>query len=68
VSAFYSEAPGKHDRSAFASGSDRIDSYFRQAVSQDVKRDYTACYVLIERATGKLAGFYTPSSHNFPLA
>lgn len=64
---FFSEVLGKHDRSAFASGNDRIDTYFRQTVSQDVKRDYAACYVLIERASAKIAGFYTLSSHSVPL-
>ena len=37
---FYSEALGKHDRVAFTSGHERIDRYFRQTVSQDVKRNY----------------------------
>lgn len=64
---FVSEVLGKHDRSAFASGNDRIDRYFRETVSQDVKRSYAACYVLVEQSTGKLAGFYTLSSHGVPL-
>ncbi len=67
MTAFFSEALGKQDRSAFASGNDRIDTYFGQTVSQDVKRDYAACYVLIERASAKIAGFYTLSSHSIPL-
>jgi ribosomal protein S18 acetylase RimI-like enzyme len=67
VSAFYSESLGKHDRAAFTSGNDRVDSYFRQVISQDVRRGYAASYVLVERATGNLAGFYTLSSHSFPL-
>jgi ribosomal protein S18 acetylase RimI-like enzyme len=67
VSRFYSEALGKLDRAAFTSGNDKIDAYFRATVSQDVKRKYAACYVLIEKETGKLAGFYTLSSSNFPL-
>lgn len=67
MTGFYSEALGKHERAAFASGNDRIDTYFRHAVSQDVKRGYAACYVLVEKASGKLAGFYTLSSHSIPL-
>jgi ribosomal protein S18 acetylase RimI-like enzyme len=67
VTEFYSEALGKHARAAFGSGNARIDSYFRQAVSQDVKRGYAACYVLVERSSGMLAGFYTLSSHSVPL-
>lgn len=67
TAAFFSEALGKHDRSAFASGNERIDAYIRQTVSQDIKRGYAACYVLVEKASGKLAGFYTLSSHSIPL-
>jgi ribosomal protein S18 acetylase RimI-like enzyme len=67
VSRFFSEALAKHDRTTFASGNDRIDGYFRASVSQDTRRRYAACYVLIEKATNKLAGFYTLSSTNIPL-
>lgn len=64
---FASEALGKHDRSTFNSGSERIDRYFRETVSQDIKRNYAACYVLIEQASARIAGFYTLSSHSIPL-
>ncbi len=64
---FVSEALDKHDRSAFRSGHDRIDTYFREVVGQDVKRKYAICYVLLEKASAKVAGFYTLSSHAIPL-
>ena len=64
---FVSEALAKHERAAFLSGNDRVDLYFRETVSQDVKRKYAACYVLIERSTAKVAGFYTLSAHSIPL-
>ena len=64
---FVSEALAKHERAAFCSGHDLIDRYFRETVSQDVKRSYAACFVLIERSTGKFAGFYTISAHSIPL-
>jgi GNAT superfamily N-acetyltransferase len=67
VTRFVSEALAKHERAAFLSGNERIDRYFRETVSQDVKRSYAACYVLIERSTGKVAGFYTLSAHSIPL-
>jgi ribosomal protein S18 acetylase RimI-like enzyme len=67
VSRFFSEALAKQDRSNFASGNEKIDLYFRTMVSQDVKRRYAACYVLIERESGQLAGFYTLSSSAIPL-
>jgi ribosomal protein S18 acetylase RimI-like enzyme len=67
VTRFFSEALGQRDRAAFVSGNDRIDRYFREVVSQDIKRSYAACYVLIERTTGKTAGFYTLSAHSVAL-
>lgn len=56
-----------HRRSDFACGNDRIDSYFREIVSQDVRRKYAACFVLREQATNRIAGFYTLSSGAVPL-
>lgn len=67
MSRFVSEVLGTHARGAFSSGNERIDRYFRETVSQDVKRSYAACYVLVERATDKIAGFYTLSAHSIPL-
>jgi ribosomal protein S18 acetylase RimI-like enzyme len=67
VTRFYSEALGKHNRSAFASGNERIDTYFRTAISQDVKRNYAHCYVLVEKESNRLAGFYSLSATNIPL-
>ena len=56
-----------HDRSGFTCGNERIDAYFREGVSQDVKRNYATCFVARELATGRVAGFYTLSSSNVPL-
>lgn len=67
MSRFYSEALGGHDRSTFASGNERIDRYLQQTVSQDVKRNLARCYVLIERDTSRLAGFYSLSSCSIAL-
>lgn len=64
---FVSEALAKHERGDFCSGHDRIDRYFRETVSQDVKRCYAACFVLIEHSTGMVAGFYTLSAHSIPM-
>jgi ribosomal protein S18 acetylase RimI-like enzyme len=56
-----------HKRSDFTCGNDRIDDYFRETVSQDVKRKYATCFVAREVTTGRVAGFYTLSSSNVPL-
>ena len=67
MSRFFSQALGKQDRSHFNSGNNRIDHYFHQTVSQDVKRDYAVCYLLVEQSSGQIAGFYTLSSHSVAL-
>lgn len=67
MSEFYSQPLEKHDRSGFSCGNDKIDSYFRFAVSQDEKRGYARCYVIVERGSGKIAGFHTLSSTSFPF-
>lgn len=64
---FRVEALASHDRSAFCCGNDRIDKYFRETVTQDVKRGYVKCFVAIEVETNKLAGFYTLTSNSVPL-
>lgn len=52
---------GLHDRTAFDSGSPALDHYFRQQVSQDVRRRITVCYVALS-AEQRIAGFYTLAS------
>lgn len=65
---FISEALTGRDRSGFVSGNDRIDTYFRTIVSQDIKRRYASCYLLIERETEIIAGFYTLAACSVGLA
>jgi ribosomal protein S18 acetylase RimI-like enzyme len=57
-----------HDRTSFSCGNERIDTYFRQTVSQDVKREYATCFVARELWRDRLAGFYTLSSSSVPLS
>ena len=56
-----------HKRSDFACGNERIDAFFRETVSQDLKRNYATCFVAQEIETTRVAGFYTLSSSNVPL-
>lgn len=59
--------PG-HDRVGFSSGVDALDRYFREQVTQDVRRRTTACYVALDREKGKVAGYYTLAAGGVPLA
>ena len=56
-----------HDRKAFKSGSESLDHYFRQQVTQDVRRRVTACYVVLT-AEQRVAGFYTLASASLLLS
>lgn len=57
-----------HDRKTFSCGVPALDRYFREQVTQDVRRRATACYVAVETATGKIAGYYTLAASGVPLA
>jgi predicted GNAT family N-acyltransferase len=50
-----------HDRATFNSGSEALDCYFRERVTQDVRRRVTACFVAISN-DGRVAGYYTLAS------
>lgn len=56
-----------HQRKAFSCGNERIDRYFHEAVTQDIKRRYATCFVARDLETDRVAGFYTLSSSNVPL-
>lgn len=56
-----------HKRKTFVCGNERIDSYFHDAVTQDIKRRYATCFVARDLEKDKVAGFYTLSSSNVPL-
>ena len=56
-----------YERSAFHSGSEPLDNYFKQQVLQDVRRRVTACYVALAHDQ-RIAGFYTLASAAFMLS
>jgi predicted GNAT family N-acyltransferase len=52
----------KHNRDNFRCGKHLLDNYFWTQAKQDVKRKLSACFVLVEKETGKISGYYTLSS------
>lgn len=50
-----------HDRTQFKSGSEPLDRYFHQQVTQDVRRRVTACFVALTQEQ-RIAGYYTLAS------
>jgi GNAT superfamily N-acetyltransferase len=57
-----------HARTGFRSGVEALDRYFREQVTQDLRRRVTACYVAIEVGTGRVAGYYTLAAGGVLLA
>lgn len=57
-----------HDRAHFSSGVEALDRYFREQVTQDVRRRVTACHVAIELTTSRIGGYYTLAAAGVPLA
>ena len=58
---------GNHDRASFTCGVAPLDLYVRQQASQDVRRRIANCFVIVEAATGALAGYYTLAAANVLL-
>jgi GNAT superfamily N-acetyltransferase len=56
----------KHDRSAFRSGSDALDRYLKERVSQDIRRRVAGCFVAVDSA-GRIAGYYTLAASSVAL-
>ena len=55
------------DRTAFASASEPLNRYFREQVSQDVRRRVAACFVALDSGN-RIAGYYTLASTSLLLA
>jgi GNAT superfamily N-acetyltransferase len=58
----------EHERKSFTSGVPALDRYFREQVTQDIRRLATSCYVARDTATGLVAGYYTIAAGSVPLA
>jgi GNAT superfamily N-acetyltransferase len=63
---FVIEPLAAHDRSAFSCGVAPLDRYLREQASQDVKRLVASCFVAVEAATGRIAGYYTLAATGVP--
>ena len=51
-----------HDRSGFSCGIEALDRYFREQVTQDLRRRVTTCNVALEASGARIAGYYTLSA------
>ena len=56
-----------HSRTGFRSCVEPLDRYFHTQVTQDVRRRATSCYVAVDAATARIAGYYTLSAAHVAL-
>jgi len=55
-----------HDRRGFTCGVEALDRYFRDQVTQDIRRRVTNCFVAVDDS-GAVAGYYTFAATSLPL-
>lgn len=58
----------KHNRKDFDCGKDLLDNYLKNQAGQDIKRKLSACFVLAEKETNCIQGYYTLSNNSIPLS
>jgi ribosomal protein S18 acetylase RimI-like enzyme len=57
-----------HDRRGFECGVEPLDRYFREYVTQDVRRRITNCFVTVEAESGRVAAYYTLAASSLSFA
>lgn len=58
----------KHNKKDFDCGKELLNNYIHNQAGQDVKRKLAACFVLAEKDTHDIQGYYTLSSNSIPLS
>jgi predicted GNAT family N-acyltransferase len=49
----------KHRKKEFSCGKEMLDNYFQKQANQDIKRKLSACFVLNDKETDLVKGYYT---------
>ncbi len=58
----------KHNRKEFDCGKELLNNYVRNQAGQDVKRKLSACFVLSDKDSDIVKGYYTLSTNSIPLS
>src|SRR5680860_1546897 len=53
-----------HKKSDFSCGKEMLDNYIHKQANQDVKRKLSACFVINDKSTNLIKGYYTLSSNS----
>lgn len=62
------EPLGKHNRAAFCCGIEKLDRYLKQQAGQDARKRVAAPFVLVEKISGCVTGYYTLSATSIKFA
>lgn len=54
----------KHRKKEFSCGKDMLDNYLHKQANQDIKRKLSACFVLNDKETNLLKGYYTLANNS----
>lgn len=57
-----------HNREGFDCGKELLNNYLKTQAGQDIKRKLSACFVLLEKETNDIQGYYTLSNNSIPLS
>ena len=58
----------KHNRHRFDSGNELFNNYLKNQAGQDMKRKLSVCFVLADKQTNDIQGYYTLSNNSIPLS
>lgn len=58
----------KHNREDFDCGKELLNNYLKTQAGQDIKRKLSACFVLSDKGTNTIKGYYTLSNTSIPLS
>ena len=56
-----------HQKEKFSCGREMLDNYLHHQAAQDVKRKLSVCFILNEKETNLIKGYYTLSNYSIPL-
>ena len=55
--------PGRHDRTGFSCGTDRLDNFLRFTARKQQKDDFTRVFVAVAEGSAKVLGYYALNAH-----
>jgi len=56
----------KHRKNEFSCAKEILDDYLYYQVNQDIKRKLSACFVMTDKETGFIKGYYTLANNSIP--